>query len=138
MRSEKSEPRSRDAPAETDEVVARVPVVEERAVIDKRVDDRTVRVRTTTATREEWIDETVEGEDVSVERVAIDRVVEEAPTIRREGELTVIPVVEEVLVVEKRLVLREEIHIRKTKSSEVVRESVTLRKTEVTLDDDEL
>ena len=38
------------------------------------------------------------------------------------------PVVEEVVVVEKRLVLKEEIHIRRTAQTEAVEVPVTLRK----------
>jgi stress response protein YsnF len=41
------------------------------------------------------------------------RIVETAPEIRTEGDVTILPVVEEVLVVEKRLVLKEELHIRR-------------------------
>jgi stress response protein YsnF len=41
------------------------------------------------------------------------RMVETAPEIRTESDVTILPVVEEVLVVEKRLVLKEELHIRR-------------------------
>ena len=44
------------------------------------------------------------------------------------GDLTIVPVVEEVLVVEKRLVLKEELHIRRTSQTELVEVPVTLRK----------
>jgi hypothetical protein len=44
--------------------------------------------------------------------VAIYRDVDEAPSIRRSGDLLIVPVLEEVLVIEKRLRLREELHIR--------------------------
>jgi hypothetical protein len=40
-------------------------------------------------------------------------VVETAPEIRTEGDVTIAPVVEKVFVVEKRLVLEEELHIRR-------------------------
>ena len=55
-------------------------------------------------------------------------IVETAPDVRTEGDLTIVPVVEEVLVVEKRLVLKEELHIRRTSQTEVVEVPVTLRK----------
>jgi stress response protein YsnF len=42
--------------------------------------------------------------------------------------VTIIPVLEEVLVVEKRLVLKEEVHIRSTTSGEDVEVPVTLRR----------
>jgi uncharacterized protein (TIGR02271 family) len=69
-------------------------------VIHKRVEEEPVK--TTVNLRRE---------DVSVERVAIDRVIESVPEPRYEGDTLVIPLVEEVLVTEKRLVLREEVRI---------------------------
>ena len=42
--------------------------------------------------------------------------------------MIVIPVLEEVLVVEKRLVLKEEVHVRHTASGEEVEFPVTLRR----------
>ena len=51
-----------------------------------------------------------------------------APQIRTEDEVTIIPVLEEVLVVEKRLMLKREIRIRKRATSETVEIPVTLRK----------
>jgi stress response protein YsnF len=42
--------------------------------------------------------------------------------------VTIIPVLEEVLVVEKRLILKEEVHIRQTTSGEAVEVPVTLRR----------
>jgi stress response protein YsnF len=47
------------------------------------------------------------------DRAAMGRMVETAPEIRTESDVTILPVVEEVLVVEKRLVLKEELHIRR-------------------------
>jgi stress response protein YsnF len=42
--------------------------------------------------------------------------------------VTIVPVLEEVLVVEKRLVLKEELHIRRRVDTESVEVPVTLRK----------
>jgi stress response protein YsnF len=47
--------------------------------------------------------------------------------IRTEDGVTIIPVLEEVLVVEKRLVLKREIRIRKRSTSETVEIPVSLR-----------
>jgi stress response protein YsnF len=58
----------------------------------------------------------------------VDRVVSEAPGVRTEGGVTIVPVLEEVLFVEKRLVLKEELHIRRTATTETVELPVTLRK----------
>jgi stress response protein YsnF len=58
----------------------------------------------------------------------VDRVVSEAPAVRTEGDVTIVPVLEEVLFVEKRLVLKEELHIRRTATTETVEVPVTLRR----------
>lgn len=54
---------------------------------------------------------------VEVTRVRVDREVDEAPRVRQEGDVTIISLVEEVLVVTKRLFLREEIHVRRSASA---------------------
>ena len=106
-----------------------IPVVEETVAVHKReVVAGRVRVQTLTDTVEELARADLQRETVEVTRVPIDRIVETAPDVRTEGDLTIVPVVEEVLVVEKRLVLKEELHIRRTSQTEVVEVPVTLRK----------
>jgi stress response protein YsnF len=106
-----------------------VPLAEEIATIAKRqVVTGRVRVQTLTDTIEELAHAEVQRESVEVTRVPIDKVVETAPEIRTEGDVTVVPVLEEVLVVEKRLVLKEELHIRRRIETEAVEVPVTLRK----------
>ena len=48
--------------------------------------------------------------------------------MRTEDGVVIVPVMEEVLVVEKRLVLKEELHIRRQVTQENVEVPVTLRK----------
>ncbi|WP_449409991.1 YsnF/AvaK domain-containing protein [Methylobacterium komagatae] len=109
-----------------------IQVVAETARIDKRVVEAgRVRVQTRTETTEEVLRETLRSDAVEVTRVPIDRVIAEgevAPVTRTENGVTIIPVLEEVLVVEKRLVLKEEVHIRQTTSGEAVEVPVTLRR----------
>jgi uncharacterized protein (TIGR02271 family) len=50
---------------------------------------------------------------VEVRRVPRNQPLSSLPSVRIEGNVTVIPVVEEVVVVEKRLMLVEEIHVRR-------------------------
>jgi uncharacterized protein (TIGR02271 family) len=94
--------------------------VERRAQIDKRVHART-----------ETIETVLRHEQPVIERVAINRVVTEPPPVRQEGDTLVIPVLEEVAVVERRLVLREEIRVRRQEIVEPFRQDVTLRTEEV-------
>jgi uncharacterized protein (TIGR02271 family) len=109
-----------------------IPVIEETARIEKGVvETGRVRVQTRTATTEEVLRETLRSDAVGVTRVPIDRVIAEgeaAPVARTEDGVTIIPVLEEVLVVEKRLVLKEEVHIRETTSVDAVEVPVTLRR----------
>jgi uncharacterized protein (TIGR02271 family) len=104
-------------------------LVEETATIGKRelVTGR-VRVRTVTDTLEELARADVQRETVEVTRVPVDRMIESAPEIRTEGDVTIVPIIEEVLVVEKRLVLKEELHIRRRVAAETVEVPVTLRR----------
>jgi len=106
-----------------------IPLVEETATIGKRqVVTGRVHVQTVTDTMDEVAKANVQRESVEVTRVPVDRVVESAPEIRTEGDLTIVPIVEEVLVVEKRLVLKEELHIRRRVETETVEVPVTSRK----------
>ncbi len=50
-------------------------------------------------------------EGYSIERVKVDRLLSEPASQRQEGDTLILPVVEEVLVMEKRMMLREEIRI---------------------------
>ena len=105
-----------------------IPLVEEQVSIAKhKVPTGRVRIRTVVDEREAWVREELAREEVTIERVPIDREVTETPEIRQEGDVLIVPVVEEVLVVEKRLVLKEELHIRKKRQIEQVEKPVALR-----------
>ena len=105
-----------------------IPLVEEQISIAKhKVPTGRVRIRTVVDEREAWIREELAREEATIERVPIDREVTETPEIRQEGDVLIVPVVEEVLVVEKRLVLKEELHIRKKHQTDQVEEPVVLR-----------
>jgi uncharacterized protein (TIGR02271 family) len=106
-----------------------LPLLEEELRIEKRsVTTGKVRVRSVVDTVEEVARASLEGERVEVTRVPVDREVDAAPGVRTEGDVTIVPVVEEILVVEKRLVLKEELHIRRHVTHENVEVPVTLRK----------
>jgi uncharacterized protein (TIGR02271 family) len=111
-----------------------IPVVEERARVEKRQRE-TGRVRVTrhTETHTEIINEPRVQEQAEIQRVPINQVVEGPLPVRQEGNTTIIPVVEEVLVVEKRLVLREEVHVTKHRVETQDPLEVSLRRQEVTV-----
>jgi stress response protein YsnF len=111
---------------ETEEIL---PLAEETATIHRRETiTGKVRVRAVTDTAEELAKATLQSDTIEVTRVPVDKVVETAPETRTEGDLTIVPVLEEVLVVTKQLVLKEELHIRRRVETETVEVPVTLRK----------
>ncbi|ANY82076.1 hypothetical protein BB934_25770 [Microvirga ossetica] len=106
-----------------------IPIVEEEARIAKRqVASGRVIVKTTVDTEERILKEMLSLETVEVERIPVNRVVDTIPQIRTDGDVTIVPVFEERLVVEKQLVLVEEVRIRRTASVENVEVPITLRK----------
>lgn len=118
-------PAAQNETAETDVV----PLVEETLHLDKRhVTTGKVRVSTKTDVVQELAHASLEGETVEVTRVPVDRIVDHAPEIRTENDVTIIPIMEEILVVEKRLVLKEELHVRKARTQDKVEIPVELRK----------
>ena len=106
-----------------------IPVVEETARIDKReIETGRVKVHTVVETSEQMVREALSSRNVRVTRVPRDQPVTTVPEIRTENGVTIVPVLEEVLVVEKRLILKEEVHIQQEVSEETVELPVTLRK----------
>jgi stress response protein YsnF len=121
-------------PPSTDPVEIVVPLHEEDISVERRKVERDVRVRVHTVNHDHLIDEALTREWVEVERVAVGRPIDAVPPVREEGDTTVISVVEEVLVVERRLVLKEEIRLRRVRTTEQHRETVTLREQQAVIE----
>jgi stress response protein YsnF len=111
-----------------------IPLFEEQAsVVKRRVVTGRVQVFTATREHEQMIDELLAREHVEIERTPINKQVETAPAVRQEGDTTIIPIVEEILVLERRLLLTEEVRVRRVHSTESHRERVILRRQEATI-----
>ncbi|CAN5145013.1 hypothetical protein BH20ACI1_BH20ACI1_09140 [soil metagenome] len=109
-----------------------IPVIEEKAFIEKQVvETGKVRISKRVSEHEETIDEPLFSEKVEVERVAVNQYIDESPQIRHEGNTMIIPVVEEHLVIKKRLFLVEELRVKKEIVETHQPQSVTLRKEEI-------
>ena len=94
-----------------------VPLAEEQLKVDRRqVESGRVAVTTKTKVRQEDVDVELTSDEVEVRRVPVGREVEGPVEVREEGDVTIIPVLEEVLVVRKQLILREEVHVRRRSS----------------------
>jgi uncharacterized protein (TIGR02271 family) len=109
----------------------RIPLpVEEVSVSRGEIKRANVQIALNTRTREQLIDEELTHVRVEIERFSIDQTVEAVPPIRQEGDITIIPVVEEVVIVERRLVLKEEVRVRRVSTKEQHQETVVLRQQE--------
>ena len=107
-----------------------VQLVEEQAVIRKHdVSTGRVLVKTKTETVDQNLDVELGQDSVEVVRVPKNEpVVGTPPQIRTEGEVTIVPILEEVVVVEKRLVLKEELHVYRRRDVERLNVPITLKR----------
>ena len=113
-----------------------IPLVAETLVVGKEtVVTGGARVTTHVTERVETVDMPLRREEVEIERVPINRQVFETPQPRQEGEQWVIPILEEVLVVEKKLFLKEEVRIRRTVTEVHTPQAVTLRTEEAIIEE---
>ncbi len=112
-----------------------VPVVEETLRVEARaVPKGRVIVRKQVSVADEVIDLPLAREEVSIERIPRGELVDAPPPVREEGDATIVPVLEEVLVVEKRLRLREELRITRHRREERHVRRVALRREDVTVE----
>ena len=102
-------------------------LAEELAVDKQTVETGRVRVSKHTHTREVAIDEEFLTESAEIETIPIGRQIFEMPMVRHEGETTIVPIVEEVLHIERRLFLKEEVRITRKKTTDQFHDRVTLR-----------
>jgi uncharacterized protein (TIGR02271 family) len=113
-----------------------VPILAERLTAETRpVDLGELRVHKRVETEEARITQDVTRDDLDIERVPIDRPLDAPAATRTEGDWLIVPVMEEVLIVEKRLVLKEEVRIRRRPVTETQEVRETIRKERVELED---
>ena len=112
-----------------------VPVLEERLLVGKReVETGRFVIRKRVVEERQAVEQALNKEQVVVERVPVGRLIDAPIAEHHEGDTLIIPVMEEVLVVEKRLMLREEVRVTWKVKQEIQREEVTVRREEVDLD----
>ena len=122
---------SSNTPEYSDHESLRIPVIEEQLTVGTRVVEtgRGVRIHKTVSEQPVTIDQDLSRDEVQVRHVPVDRMVEasEVPATRYEGDTLVIPVLEEILVVERKLRIKEELHITRIRHEERYQETVTLK-----------
>jgi uncharacterized protein (TIGR02271 family) len=106
---------------------------EDLTVSKRQIPGDVVQVGTITRENECFVDETLNHKRVQIDRIPVDRQVDAVPPIRQEGDTTILSVVEESIVIERRLILKEEVHIRRIHVSERHQEAVILRKQEAVI-----
>lgn len=123
MSSTPTEPSEQDA--------LRIPVVQEQLALGTRTVDtgRGVRIHKTVTEHPVVIDEGLLRDELRVEHVPVDRIVgaDQAPANRYQGDTLVIPVLEEVLVIERKVRIKEELHITRIRHEERHVETVPLK-----------
>jgi uncharacterized protein (TIGR02271 family) len=114
----------------------RVPIYEERLRTSIRpVDLGEVRVHKTVERVPTTTTRSVERDEVEIERVRLDRLLDQPVEPYRDGEWLVVPVMEEVLVITKQLVLTEEVRIRTKRVAEEQEVYEILRREHVSIED---
>jgi hypothetical protein len=112
-----------------------IPVIAQEVTVDIRpAPEKTLRARRRVVVEQRDVEVPVWKERIHVEHVAIDQFVDQAPTPRYEGDVLVIPIIEEVPVVQVRLRVREELRVQVVREQHVHRETVTLRRHEVDIE----
>lgn len=106
-----------------------IPVIEEELEIGRRqVETGRIRVHKRVETRNVVFEDRLLSQGYDINRVPVDRIIPAPLEPRYEGDTLVLPVFEEVLVVEKRLILREEIRITRQTTERIDEQNVPVRR----------
>lgn len=95
-----------------------------------------MRVHLATTAENATLREPVWHERAEIQRATIGRQVAEVPRVREEenGAALVVPVLEEILVTERRIILKEEIRIRRARTNETIEKTVALHRQGATVE----
>jgi uncharacterized protein (TIGR02271 family) len=116
-----------------------IPVVAERLEVQRRRrESGTVRVRVVPHEEHHSVDEPVLHDEVNVTRVPVERWVDAPERERWEDGTIIVPLHREVLVVERRLQVFEELHITPQGRQVRQREDITLRSEEAVIEREEI
>lgn len=115
--------------------IRQIPVIEQQLQVTTRILE-TGRVRPTKTVHEQGTIVTIplQQEQYTLERMALNAYVDQMPTTGQEGEMTNYPVVKEVLVVQKRFLLSEEIRVTRQQTQTQQTQTVRLRRETLTIE----
>lgn len=127
-----------DSAAVSKSIVQTIPVLQEELQVGKRTIDtgKGVRLHKSVREREHIVDQPLRQDELVVEHTAVGKILEagQQPATRYEGDTLVVPVLEEVLIVEKRIRLKEEIRITLHRRETHARQKVALRSEEISIE----
>ena len=115
-------------------------IQEEFTVETEKVETARVTVNKRVETREEVVYTPTTSEEVVIEHIPINKLLDnKIPKVRKtEDGVLIIPVVEEIVVVEKRLLFKEEVHISKRRITTNVPQTIVLRREVIDVERTEL
>lgn len=112
-----------------------IPVIAEQLQVTKElIETGQVRLVKTVEEHPQMVSTPLLREEFDIERVPMEQYVTEAPSLRVEGDTTIYPVLREVVVVEKRLMLVEEIRVTKRQVATVDEQIINLRQEVITVE----
>ena len=113
-----------------------IPVINEELHIDKEViESGKIRIIKKVNEEKSTVEVPIKHTEVNVERKPINEYVNEHhQAIRYEGDTMIVSVLKEVVVVQKKILLVEELHINKTQKQEIHTEEVTLKSENVLIE----
>ena len=115
--------------------VVRIPLIEEQLqVTTQTVETGRVILNKVVHETEETVSVPLQHAEYTVERMTLNQYVDELPVTRQEGETTIYPVVKEILVVQKRLLLIEEIRVTRQQTQTEETQTVRLRREDITVE----
>ena len=131
----KDELKGEEQPFSEEETVV-IPVIKEFLNVEKKVvETGKIHIKKSIINEEQDINIPLHSDNYQVERIAVkDKIFDEPPPIRNEGNKTIIPVVKEIVEVKKRYEVTEEIHIIKSETVIPHSEKVILKKEKVSLE----
>lgn len=131
-------PFSFDTSPMEDDVQMRFPVLQEELHMTKRLIDtgKGVRIRKTVSTQEQLVDEPLLHDELEVEHIPVDTIIAstDVPHMHYEGDTLVVPILEEILVLQKQLRLKEEVRITRRKREVHAPQSITVRSEQITVE----
>ncbi len=118
-----------------DDEQAVIPVIREELRADTvPVVTGGVRVTKRVESHDEIVEQALRKSRVEVKRVKTERVVDGPQPVQRVGNTVIVPVVSEVLRIEKQWVVTEEIHITELQESQTVQHKVTLNEEQAAIE----